>query len=215
MLSLRLKTIADFVEKEDKIVDIGCDHSFLAIYLVKENIINKALVSDINPNALNNAIINIKKEKLSEKIIPILSDGLESIPQNEINTIIISGMGTKNILKILINIPQNITKLIIQSNNDYYNLRQTITKKGFYIADETIIKENKYYLTIKFLRGNNHYKMKDYLFGIIKKENLSYYKDILEKYETIKKQIPKHKLITRKRLQNLIIELQKIIKKLP
>ena len=214
MLKNRLKAIAIFVDKEDKIVDIGCDHSLLAIHLIKENIIKKAIVSDINPNALENAIINIQKANLEDKITPILSDGLENIPINEINTIIISGMGTTNILKILNNIPENINKLIIQSNNDYYNLRKTITKNNFYIVDETIIKENnKYYLTIKFEKGNQRYKMKDYLFGIIKKDNLDYYKDIKKKYETIKEQIPKYRFIPRKRLQNLINQLDKIIKK--
>jgi len=213
MLKNRLRAIANFVDKDDKIVDIGCDHSLLAIHLIKENIIEKAIVSDINPNALNNAIKNIKKENLEDKITPILSDGLKNIPTNEINTIIISGMGTTNILKILTNIPNNITKLIIQSNNNYYDLRKVITNNNFYIIDETITKKNnKYYLTIKFEKGKQNYKLKDCLFGIIKKENLDYYQDIKKKYETILEQIPKYRLIPRKRLQKLINKLNKIIK---
>ena len=36
-LSKRLKAITEFVDKEDRIIDIGCDHALLDIY-IKENI---------------------------------------------------------------------------------------------------------------------------------------------------------------------------------
>ena len=45
-------------------VDIGCDHGLLDIYLVQTNKNIKVIASDINKNALSNAIKNIKKYKL-------------------------------------------------------------------------------------------------------------------------------------------------------
>jgi len=217
MISPRLKAIADFVDSKERIVDIGCDHSLLAIYLIKKNILENAIVSDINKNALKNAIDNIKKVRLESKIKPILSDGLENIPEEEYDTIIISGMGTKNILNILkpTEKTKNVKKLIIQSNNDRYKLRKLLVSYGYYIADESIVKDNgKYYITIKFLNGKRKHKSIDYIFGKIKKENLEYYEYLRTKYLTILSNIPKRKVVTRARLQRLIAKLNKIIEKI-
>ena len=54
-LSKRLKAITEFVDKEDRIIDIGCDHALLDIY-IKENIKNRKIVaSDIHEGAIKQA----------------------------------------------------------------------------------------------------------------------------------------------------------------
>ena len=68
MLSKRLKSLVKYVLKTDNIIDIGCDHALLDIYLVKNGIIEKLIVSDVHKEALNCGISNIKKEGLTEKI---------------------------------------------------------------------------------------------------------------------------------------------------
>ncbi|HAB65802.1 MAG TPA: SAM-dependent methyltransferase, partial [Firmicutes bacterium] len=116
-ISKRLLAITSFIEKKDKAADIGCDHGLLSIYLKENNLIKNIIASDINQNALNNAIKNIEAKKL--KIKTILSDGIKNINTDNLNTLIISGMGTSTILHIL-TIPtklKNINKIIIQSNN--------------------------------------------------------------------------------------------------
>ena len=67
-LSKRLTSIADMVEDNSKIVDIGCDHALLDIYLYQQKISNKIIASDVNENALNNAKENIRKNKLNNQI---------------------------------------------------------------------------------------------------------------------------------------------------
>ena len=112
-ISNRLKSIASLVTNEDIIADIGCDHAYLDIYLVKNKIIDKAYVSDVNYSALNNGIKNIKKYNLEDKIDAKLSDGISSISE-DVNTIVISGMGASTIIKILDNPKINqINKLIL------------------------------------------------------------------------------------------------------
>ena len=61
-LSPRLKLISDFVPLDSKVMDIGCDHGLLDIYLYqnKNKKVKKIIASDINSSALNNAIENIK-----------------------------------------------------------------------------------------------------------------------------------------------------------
>ena len=58
-LSKRLESLALLVDKKDQLVDVGCDHGLLSIYLVQNNLCKKVIASDVNQNALNSAIKNI------------------------------------------------------------------------------------------------------------------------------------------------------------
>ena len=130
-LTKRLQTICSLVNSGSNVVDIGCDHGLIDIYLTLYNN-NNCIASDINNNALEFAKNNIKKYHLEDKIPTIISDGLNNIDIPNNNTIIICGMGTSTILRILENSKnKKIDSLIVQSNNDLYLLRKSITKLGY------------------------------------------------------------------------------------
>ncbi|MDD4705943.1 MAG: class I SAM-dependent methyltransferase [Bacilli bacterium] len=198
MLSNRLKSIAGLIKKEDKVMDIGCDHALLGIYLVKNKSLEKIVVSDINQKALNNALKNIKKYKLQDKIDARLSDGISIIDQN-INTVIISGLGTNTIIKILShpNLTQ-INKLIIQSNNDHYLLRKYLVLKEYYITHESIVYDKgHYYINIVFEKGNRKYTFKELMYGpFLIYANKDYFKFLLKKKRAVLENIPKYKIAT-------------------
>lgn len=218
-ISNRLMQVANFVEKEDLVCDIACDHALLDIYLVKEKNLNNIIVSDILSSALDNAKKNIKKYKLEKYITPILSDGLNNIDIKKIDTIIISGLGCKNIIKILRGIKKekNIKKIIIQANNDHYYLRSFLKRQGFIINNETVIKEkNINYITMEFIRGYKLYTFCDYMYGPIlknNKNNLWYYAEIDNNLKFILKNIPNENAQKKYVLKKLKY-LNKIIKKL-
>ena len=77
-ISDRLKSITKFITKDDSIVDVGCDHGLLSLYLLENKLCKKIIASDVNQNALNNAISNFKKRKI--KIETYLSDGIDNVP---------------------------------------------------------------------------------------------------------------------------------------
>ena len=193
MIPLKLKAIAFYIEKSDKVVDIGCDHAYLDIYLAQNNLCKTIIASDINNNALENAKNNIQKYKLTKKIKTVLSDGLDKIEVKNIDTIVIAGMGTKTIKHILRNKEKlkNIKKLIISTNNDLYHLRKFMQKNNFFLIDEKVIYEKKHYYVIsKYIPGKQRLKKKELLFGIFKKENKKYYQYLLRNNQTILKKIP-------------------------
>ena len=210
-LSLRLKSIANLVDSSDVVADIGCDHAYLDIYLVISNIVPKTLACDINKNALDMGINNIKKYGLEDKIATKLCDGITGISK-DINTLIISGMGTSTIIKILSNDNvKNINKVITQSNNDYYELRKYMVNNGFYISyEESIFDKDKYYINMVFLRGNKNYSSKELRFGTMM-FNKDYYEYLVNKYKYIYSHIPKRKLIKRLTLKLDIKYLEKYI----
>lgn len=200
-LSKRLEEISSLVPLKANIIDVGCDHGLLDIYLHQNGIASKIIASDINKNALNNAKENIKNNHLEEVIETRLGSGLEVIkPSDNIDTIIISGMGAYTIVDILKNnseILSKINTIIIQSNTKNYYLRKEITKMNYLIEEEKIVKDNnKYYTIIKFIKGHKKYTKKELYFGpklllnnneIFKEYKNNQYK----KLKNIKESIPK------------------------
>ena len=204
-LSKRLLSIANLVNDNSKVVDIGCDHGLVSIYLAmnKQNI--SIIASDINQNALDNAIKNINKYHLEDKIKVCLSNGLDNI-NDEIDTIIISGMGGHTIIDILTNNQEKlntVNNIIIQSNNDIEYVRRKIVKLGYCISkEELILDKNIYYTVILFTKGKKKYTNKEYYFGpILLKENSKIFIEKKNKEYTklvnIKNNIPKRKLLIR------------------
>ena len=189
-ISKRLLSIADFISKEDELVDVGCDHGLLSIYLIENKLCKRVIASDINPNALNNAIENIKKKNLN--IETILSDGIDNIDLTNINTLIISGMGTSTILHILKdnNKLNNINKIIIQSNNEHEVLRKEMNNKNYYLKEEKTLKDkNKWYITMYYIKSNKKNTKNEIEYGDL--NNQEYIKFLLNKYNELLKIIPK------------------------
>ncbi len=200
-LSERLKSLANYVEEDSRIIDIGCDHAYLDIYLMqhKKNIF--LIASDINEKALNNAKQNIKKYNLDNKIDVRLGNGLDIVNNDEIDTIIMSGLGTHKIVGVLvnnINKLKNVKQIIIQSNTNIEFLRKKVISLKYYIASEELVKENNIiYTIIDFRKGKRRYTKKDIYFGpILIKENSDLFKEKnkedLAKLEVLLKLIPRN-----------------------
>ena len=199
-ISNRLKTIASLVDNDTTVIDIGCDHALLDIYLTNKNI--KCIAVDINQNALNIAIDNIEKYHLEDKIETILSNGLENVKIPNNNTIVICGMGTKTIIDILKD-TKKLDNLIIQSNNELYDLRKYIVSKNFYIDSDIKIKDKgKFYNIIKFKKGNKKYSKYEYMYGI-DYSNKEYINFEINKNNIILNNIPKKYFIKRYKLKKI------------
>lgn len=179
-LSKRLSAVASLVDGK-KVIDVGCDHGYLSIYLTQLGL--KCLATDISKKCLLKAIDNFNKFNLN--IDYMITDGINGIDIKQFDTIIISGMGTHTILKILKDkhLPDT---LVISSNNCIDFLRCEIVKLGFYIDDEVYIKDGRQkYIIIRFKKGQKHYNEFDYLIGPILKYNQEYLNDCILEYQNI------------------------------
>lgn len=170
-LSKRLEVVSSFINDNSKIIDIGCDHGLLSIYLAKKYRNINIIASDINKNALNSAINNIKESKLDGIIETRLGSGLEVVSPEEIDTVVIAGMGSNTIVGILKYSKDkltNVNNIIVQSNTDLYFLRKNITSIGYYIEDEVLVEDkNIIYTVIKFTKGKKKYSYKELYLGPI------------------------------------------------
>lgn len=216
-ISKRLEVIASFIENQDQVIDIGCDHALLDIYLYQTKNI-KVIGTDINKRALEQAKRNLNKYKLSNQIELKLVAGLNFTYDKSINTIIISGLGFSKIKDIL---SENLTKLdfinkiIIQSNTKPFKTRQLITKLGYYIEKEKLVFDNKIiYLILLFKKGQKKYTKEDLFFGpLLRKERSSLFlkdlEDNIMKKEYLLEKIPLKYTSRRKRLEKELAILKK------
>lgn len=200
MLSKRLEKIASLVDSNE-VVDIGCDHALLDIYLTQKGYTCTAI--DNKESVLKLTKENIKKYNLSDKIKVILSDGLNNYNLKGNECVIIAGMGTNTILKI---VKKNINTLIIQSNNDLYKLRKNICKKGYYIDKEIALYDKKYYNIIRFKKGHKKYKYYNYYFGLYIDNDYKNY--LYNKLNKTYNKIPYKNIIKKIKYKILLIKLK-------
>lgn len=167
-LNKRLQKVADLVEENKSIIDVGCDHAFLSIYLVQNKNPKYMIASDIKEGPLNHARTNCKKYQVLDKINLKLGSGIQPI-EDSIDTIIISGMGGYNMIGILKynqELYRNVDTIILSPNSDSDKVRKEICKLGFYIDEELLVKENNIiYVIIRFKRGKKRYHNQDYMYG--------------------------------------------------
>lgn len=141
-LKPRLQAIADLIEENTKIIDVGADHGLLDIYLSKYKNCT-CLATDISPKCIERAVLNSIKYKTT--ILTKVNNGLENLKlTNEI--IVISGMGTRLIKKILDREIKN--DLIISSHTNIDELKEFLKLKNYKIKKEIKIKEKKDYTII-------------------------------------------------------------------
>ena len=140
-LDKRLLCCADFVRHGSVAADIGSDHAYLPIYLVKEGICPSAIASDINEGPVNRAKINIAVSGLSKKITVLKSDGLDEAISLSPDDIIIAGMGGE-LIRDIINASEYVKnsdiRLILQPMTMPEVLREYLAKSGFNIIEETV-----------------------------------------------------------------------------
>ena len=99
-LSERLSAIAALIKKGDRVADIGTDHAYLPIYLRQHGISPYVLACDIGALPLESAKKNVTQSGM-DGIDFRLCDGLQGISFDEVDTIVIAGMGGECISGIL------------------------------------------------------------------------------------------------------------------
>lgn len=170
-LSKRLECAASFVKKGSVVADIGCDHAYMSIYLVKNNISPFVYAADINDGPLEIAKNNINLYGQSTSIQVIKSDGLKNFDHSiHLDTVLICGMGGSLICDILKGeyITDNkVNELVLSPQSDVFRVRHFLHDNGYTIDDEKMIFEDgKYYTIIHGIKGNEKYDNEyEYIYG--------------------------------------------------
>lgn len=185
-LSKRLETIASLVPTNSVVADIGSDHGKLMIELFNSGKITKGYAVENKKGPYSRLVKALEEEGIVDRVIPMLSDGITELPKS-VNTVVIAGMGGKAIVSILkkdLSKLSNVDTLVIDAHSCIPFLREEVSKIGYQIAEERIVKEDDiFYEIIKFVKSEiAFYSDDDYEFGpILRKEKSALFK---EKYQS-------------------------------
>lgn len=148
-LSDRMLAVVGLVEECDCMADIGCDHGYVAMELIKRHICDKVIAMDINEGPLESAKSNISAYCMNDYITTRLSDGTKALNHGEADGIICAGMGGKLIIKILTEgeeLVKEMKQLILQPQSEIDEVRAYLREAGFVIDKEDMLCEDgKYY----------------------------------------------------------------------
>ena len=223
-LSKRLKRIAEHVDKCESVADIGTDHGYIPIYLVKEGICKKAIASDINKGPIEKAKVNVAFEGVSNKVKCLLGPGLNSLKVGEVNGVILAGMGgnlTRDILLADMDKVKKYDFIILQPAQNPEVLREFLYKNDYEIIDEDLIKdEGRFYELFKVKYNENSEKLvfEDELYyevsSLLIEKNHPLFKEFIEekinKCETILSFIKEDTEAAKKRKSDLEEKINKL-----
>ena len=151
MLDSRLRLAADFVRSGSRVADIGTDHAHLPTALVSEGRSPFAIASDIREGPVANARHTVEEAGLSHAVSVRLGDGLKTVHPDEVEDIIIAGMGGETIAAILEDAPwvKNARyRLILQPMTRAEKLRAYLFENGFTIAEERVTCVGRHWYTV-------------------------------------------------------------------
>lgn len=157
VLSKRLQALACMVTPGRRVVDVGCDHGFVSIYLVQRGISPQVLAMDVRTGPLSRAEEHIAEAGLGGYIETRLSDGLLAYQEGEADSLICAGMGGRLMMKILTESREKargLEELILQPQSELPAFRRFLREEGYQLLDENIIwEEGKYYFLMKVRYG--------------------------------------------------------------
>ena len=96
----RLTAIANLIQG-GAVADIGCDHGKLGYYLVSTDRADKVIATDISAPSLRKASELAFDNGVTEIMETRLGDGLSPIKSEEVDTVVIAGLGGDVIAEIL------------------------------------------------------------------------------------------------------------------
>ena len=166
LLSDRLKAIADMITPGIPVADIGCDHAYLPIYLVRENISPYCLGCDVNAGPIIIARENVENAGFSEQIELRQGDGFKCVEPGEVKSAVLAGMGGRLMIRILMEgeeVLAKIDELVLEPQSDVSALRHYLEDNDFLVISENMVKEDgKFYPVIKVIHGKMNLKREVY-----------------------------------------------------
>ena len=151
-LSMRLERVAANVPAGARLADIGSDHGYLPVALMRRGMIDSAVAGEVAATPFHAAQRTVRENGLEPRIAVRLADGLAAIePGDGITAISLCGMGGETIRDILDSGKPHLSgheRLILQPNGGEQPLRQWLMGNGYRILREELLHENRFYYEI-------------------------------------------------------------------
>jgi len=156
-ISKRLLCCASMVPQGAKVADIGCDHGYLGIWLLKEGVASRVSACDLREKPLEKARQNAASFGTADRMTFHVADGLSALDPASVDTIVCAGMGGDCIAHILSEAPwvwDPAYTLILQPQTSGNDLRRYLGENGFTIEKEDLAQDGGFlYFTMRVRYG--------------------------------------------------------------
>ena len=195
-LSKRLLKAAELVPPCDVFLDVGTDHAYLPVYLIKKQVCKRAIASDLRKGPLESA----ERTAQNFGVLPLtdlrLGSGFETVSEGEADAAVVAGMGgvlISELIKTSESTVRQIKTLVLQPMTATYELRKFLYENNFTITDEFLVKEDtKLYHIMTVTSGAPQKQTEAELFmgiHLLNKEKEHYLEYVSRQVKKIKKQI--------------------------
>lgn len=158
--SKRIEFIVSNLEKVTTLADIGTDHGYVPLLALRNDLCEKAIACDINKEPLGKAKLNAILEGIDDKIDFRLGNGFEPLEVNEVEEVVIAGMGGNLIRDILekdLDKVKSCNYLILVPAQNPEVLREYLYKNDYEIIKEDLcFDEGIYYELFKVRKAEGH-----------------------------------------------------------
>ncbi|UOR12288.1 tRNA (adenine(22)-N(1))-methyltransferase [Halobacillus amylolyticus] len=144
-LSLRLKKVAEYLPQAAYFADIGSDHAYLPCYVCLHDRHARAVAGEVNNGPYQSALKEVDTHQLNDQIDVRLGDGLDVLINNEVEQVVIAGMGgplIRDILESGKDKLSSVSKIIVQPNIDARSIRRWFYDNQYQLVHEAILEEN-------------------------------------------------------------------------
>ena len=155
-LTPRLRMAAELVPAGVRLADVGTDHAYLPAALILEEKIPFAIAADLRQGPLARARETVRRAGLTGRVAFRLCDGLTGIRPDEVDAVVIAGMGGETIAAILEAAPwvrERDVPLILQPMSSMAELRGWLQGNGFRIEEERLAREGETLYTALSVRA--------------------------------------------------------------
>lgn len=147
-ISSRLDHVVEMIPDCDAVADIGTDHGYVLIALLKRRKIRRGIASDNKKKPLEKAMMNAREEGVASHLDFRLGSGFDTLTPGEVSGAVIAGMGGILIQELITSSPeivQSLEFLLLQPAQNPEILRKFLYENNFSVLDEEIIKEDRRY----------------------------------------------------------------------
>ncbi len=154
-LQPRLQMLADMVTDGARLADIGTDHGYLPVWLLQRGRIRTAIASDIGAEPLYHAKRTAQEQGV-DGVDFRLCDGLQGVGADEVDTVVIAGMGGETISHILQKAPwtaDGAHTLLLQPMTKVEQLRLWLSQNGYRFVNERLVWDKDFLYPIMQVTG--------------------------------------------------------------
>ena len=169
-LSKRLQAVANLISNGLRVADVGTDHGYIPIYLIKTGKSPNVIAMDVNKGPILRAKEHVEVYGLQKQIDTRLSDGVRALNEGEVECVVVAGMGGALTIKILEegeSVFRYLKEFVLQPQTEISRVRQFLTENNFRIvAEDMVFEDGKFYPMMRVVNGQSeNYDLAQLRFG--------------------------------------------------